>query len=119
MRVVISLCSALAITGCAGMKPIKLGPAPGITPRAMVVQGVGGLHRAQYEDSTLGRLQLEALVESRCGGPAQVVSDGEIQIVSGGGFLLGKVIVPLNSRPGARGANLSREVSFRCGPLEL
>jgi hypothetical protein len=110
--------SALAVTGCAGMKPIKLFT-PSHENRAMVIPGVGGLHRAQYEDSAIGRLQAETLIESHCRGPGAVVADAELQTVSGGGVLLGGVVVPLNSRPAARRASFTREVSFRCGPVEL
>ena len=109
---------ALSVTGCAGMMPIKLFT-PSHENRAMVIPGVGGLHRAQYEDSAIGRLQAETLIESHCRGPGAVVADAELQTVSGGGVLLGRVVVPLNSRPAARRASFTREVSFRCGPVEL
>lgn len=119
MRVALC-CAVFAVTGCAGMKRITLHtPANGV-PRALLVPGLGGLHRVQYEDSGVGRLQAETLMQSKCTGPAAVVSDGDLALVSSGGVLVGQsILVPIQERPGARRFNFTREAQFRCGPVEL
>lgn len=117
MRVLLC-CAGLALTGCAGMKRIRLDTPANANVRALLVPGLG-LQRVQYEDTGVGRLQAQVLMESRCRGPADVIHDGDLALTNSGGVFVGGVLISFQERPAAKRANFTREAQFRCAPVEL
>ncbi|MCA2981495.1 MAG: hypothetical protein INH41_02075 [Myxococcaceae bacterium] len=110
---------ALALAGCAGLKPVKLYTPGADAAPAFVIRGVGGLHRVQYVDSAPGRRSAETAMQAHCRGPAEAVNDGALQVSTATVVLGPTVVIPVASRPAARRANVTRELVFRCQPLEL